>query len=35
VADFEGEPTLVLAVRAGETRLIDNVPLNQPELAGL
>ena len=32
---FDGEPTLVVAARAGSTRLIDNVPLNHPELAGL
>jgi pantoate--beta-alanine ligase len=32
---FEGEPTLVVAARAGSTRLIDNVPLRHPELAGL
>ncbi len=35
VADFGGRPTLVIAARAGTTRLIDNVPLTQPELAGL
>jgi len=35
VAIFDGEPTLVVAARAGSTRLIDNVPLNHPELAGL
>jgi pantoate--beta-alanine ligase len=35
IADFHGQPTLVIAARAGATRLIDNVPLNQPELAGL
>jgi pantoate--beta-alanine ligase len=35
VAIFDGEPTLVIAARAGATRLIDNVPLNHPELAGL
>jgi len=35
VAVFDGEPTLVVAARAGSTRLIDNVPLNHPELAGL
>jgi pantoate--beta-alanine ligase len=35
VATFDGEPTLVLAVRVGSTRLIDNVPLNRPALAGL
>jgi pantoate--beta-alanine ligase len=35
VAVFDGEPTLVVAARAGATRLIDNVPLKHPELAGL
>ena len=35
VATFDGQPTLVIAARAGVTRLIDNVPLNHPELAGL
>ena len=35
VAMFDAEPTLVIAARAGSTRLIDNVPLNRPELAGL
>jgi pantoate--beta-alanine ligase len=35
VAVFDGEPTLLIAARAGTTRLIDNVPLNRPELAGL
>jgi pantoate--beta-alanine ligase len=35
VAPFDGQPTLVLAARAGVTRLIDNVPLDHPELAGL
>lgn len=35
VAVFDGEPTLVVAARAGSTRLIDNVPLKHPELAGL
>lgn len=35
VAVFDGEPTLVVAARAGSTRLIDNVPLRHPELAGL
>ena len=35
VAVFAGEPTLVIAARAGATRLIDNVPLNHPERAGL
>ncbi len=34
IATFDDEPTLVLAVRCGTTRLIDNVPLNQPALAG-
>jgi hypothetical protein len=32
---FHGQPTLVVAVRIGRTRLIDNVPLDQPALAGL
>jgi pantoate--beta-alanine ligase len=35
VATFDGQPTLVLAARAGVTRLIDNVPLDHPEQAGL
>jgi pantoate--beta-alanine ligase len=35
VATFDGQPTLVIAARAGSTRLIDNVPLDHPELAGL
>jgi pantoate--beta-alanine ligase len=35
VATFGGQPTLVIAARAGGTRLIDNVPLERPELAGL
>ena len=35
VARFEGQPTLVVAARAGRTRLIDNVPLDRPALAGL
>jgi pantoate--beta-alanine ligase len=35
IAPFDGRPTLVIAARVGATRLIDNVPLNQPELAGL
>jgi pantoate--beta-alanine ligase len=34
VADFD-EPTLVIAVTVGRTRLIDNVPLAHPALAGL
>jgi pantoate--beta-alanine ligase len=35
VAEFAGEPTLVIAARAGATRLIDNVPLRHPDAAGL
>ncbi len=35
LATFDGEPTLVVAVRVGATRLIDNVPLDHPERAGL
>ena len=35
VARFGDHPTLVIAARAGQTRLIDNVPLDAPELAGL
>ena len=35
LATFGGQRTLVIAARAGSTRLIDNVPLEQPELAGL
>jgi pantoate--beta-alanine ligase len=31
LADFEGRPYLVAAVRVGDTRLIDNVPLDRPE----
>jgi len=34
VAHFEGHPTLVVAARIGRTRLIDNVPLDQPARAG-
>jgi pantoate--beta-alanine ligase len=34
LATFDGQPTLVIAARAGSTRLIDNVPLERPELAG-
>jgi len=34
VATFDGHPTLVIAARVGKTRLIDNVPLDDPELAG-
>jgi pantoate--beta-alanine ligase len=35
IAEFEGDPTLVVAVRVGATRLIDNVPLKHPAAAGL
>ncbi len=35
VAWFDGEPVLCVAARVGATRLIDNVPLDRPELAGL
>jgi len=35
IAPFDGRPTLVIAARVGTTRLIDNVPLEHPELAGL
>jgi pantoate--beta-alanine ligase len=35
VAHFDGHPTLVIAARAGRTRLIDNVPLDDPARAGL
>jgi pantoate--beta-alanine ligase len=35
VADFGGRKTLVVAVRVGAVRLIDNVPLDAPALAGL
>jgi pantoate--beta-alanine ligase len=35
VASFGGHPTLVVAARVGGTRLIDNVPLDDPVLAGL
>jgi len=34
VARFEDHPTLVIAARVGRTRLIDNVPLDDPALAG-
>jgi pantoate--beta-alanine ligase len=32
VAEYDGRPTLVVAARVGATRLIDNVPLDQPDL---
>jgi len=35
LASFSGDPTLVVAVNAGRTRLIDNVPIDHPERAGL
>jgi len=35
VVVFDGQPTLIVAARAGSTRLIDNVPLAHPDLAGL
>jgi pantoate--beta-alanine ligase len=35
IAHFGGGPTLVVAARAGRTRLIDNVPLDDPARAGL
>jgi len=35
VAPFGNGPTLVVAVNAGATRLIDNVPLDHPDRAGL
>lgn len=35
VARFDAHPTLVIAARAGRTRLIDNVPLDDPGRAGL
>jgi pantoate--beta-alanine ligase len=35
LAAFADGPTLVVAVRAGTTRLIDNVPIDHPERAGL
>lgn len=34
IASFHDDPTLVIAARAGATRLIDNVPLRHPERAG-
>jgi pantoate--beta-alanine ligase len=35
VAALDDHPTLVVAITVGRTRLIDNVPLDQPKLAGL
>jgi pantoate--beta-alanine ligase len=35
IAHFHHQPTLVVAARLGATRLIDNVPLTDPTLAGL
>jgi pantoate--beta-alanine ligase len=35
VAVFDDQPTLVVAARVGRSRLIDNVPLEHPSLAGL
>jgi pantoate--beta-alanine ligase len=35
IAEFDGHPTLVIAARAGRTRLIDNAPLDRPQMAGL
>jgi pantoate--beta-alanine ligase len=35
VTTFDGHPTLVVAALVGRTRLIDNVPLDRPELGGL
>jgi pantoate--beta-alanine ligase len=35
VADLSGHPTLVVAARIGRTRLIDNMPLDDPELGGV
>lgn len=35
IARFGDRPTLVVAVRIGHTRLIDNVPLDEPALAGV
>jgi pantoate--beta-alanine ligase len=35
LATFTQLPTLVLAVKVGAVRLIDNVPLDRPDLAGL
>jgi len=33
VADFDGQPTLAIAVRVGRIRLIDNVPLDSESMA--
>jgi pantothenate synthetase len=30
VANFDGRPTLAIAARVGDTRLIDNIPLGEP-----
>src|SRR5579864_2108557 len=35
IATLDDHPTLVVAVTVGRTRLIDNVPLDHPRLAGL
>jgi len=35
VATLDDHPTLVVAVTVGQTRLIDNVPLDHPRLAGV
>jgi pantoate--beta-alanine ligase len=35
VATLDDHPTLVVAVTVGHTRLIDNVPLDQPRLGGV
>jgi pantoate--beta-alanine ligase len=35
IATLDREPTLVIAARSGNTRLIDNIPLDRPERAGL
>lgn len=35
IASLHGERTLVVAAKAGKTRLIDNVPLDHPERANL
>jgi pantothenate synthetase len=34
-ASFDGQTTLVIAARVGNTRLIDNAPLDRPTLSGL